>query len=113
MYNIEWINYKPVDEPHCGYDGSKCPRPGGLTETLAAVLGGMLIIILNRTLNYQIILIIKFFQEFYFLSWWPMFSIIADGKLNKKLRVCYGELIKIAYKGMAGCMLGMLNLDKV
>ena len=44
MYNIEWINYKPVDEPHCGYDGSKCPRPGGLTETLAAVLGGMLII---------------------------------------------------------------------
>ena len=45
MYNIEWINYKPVDEPHCGYDGSKCPRPGGLTETLAAVLGGMLIII--------------------------------------------------------------------
>ena len=40
MYNIEWINYKPVDEPHCGYDGSKCPRPQGLTETLAAVLGG-------------------------------------------------------------------------
>ena len=48
MYNIEWINYKPVDEPHCGYDGSKCPRPGGLTETLAAVLGGMYI-------NYEII----------------------------------------------------------
>ena len=40
LYNIEWINYKPVDEPHCGYDGSKCPRPQGLTETLAAVLGG-------------------------------------------------------------------------
>ena len=53
MYNIEWINYKPVDEPHCGYDGSKCPRPGGLTETLAAVLGGMYI-------NYKIrIIIIK------------------------------------------------------
>jgi hypothetical protein len=32
--------YKPVDEPHCGYDGSRCPRAKGNTEIAAGVLGG-------------------------------------------------------------------------
>ena len=35
--------YKPVDEPHCGYDGGKCPRAKGNTEVAAGVLGGKLI----------------------------------------------------------------------
>jgi hypothetical protein len=37
---IEWPGrYKPVDEPLCGYDGNKCPRPKGSTEIAAGVLG--------------------------------------------------------------------------
>ena len=38
---IDWPGlYKPVDEPHCGYDGSKCPRAKGNTEIAAGILGG-------------------------------------------------------------------------
>ena len=37
---MEWPGlYKPMDEPHCGYDGSKCPRAKGNTEIAAGVLG--------------------------------------------------------------------------
>ncbi len=40
-FNIDWPgNHKPVDEPHCGFDGSKCPRTKGRTEIAAGVLGG-------------------------------------------------------------------------
>ena len=40
---IDWPGlYKPVDEPHCGYDGNKCPRAKGNTEIAAGVLGGNL-----------------------------------------------------------------------
>lgn len=38
--NIDWPrNHKPVDEPHCGYDGSKCPRSKGRAATVAIILG--------------------------------------------------------------------------
>lgn len=39
--NIDWPgHYKPVDEPHCGYNGDKCPRSKRRTEIAAGVLGG-------------------------------------------------------------------------
>ena len=40
--NIDFVRlHKPVDEPHCGYDGEKCPRnQNGLTIS-AIILGGM------------------------------------------------------------------------
>eukprot|EP00095_Tigriopus_kingsejongensis_P003488 maker-scaffold378_size191342-snap-gene-0.22 protein:Tk03488 transcript:maker-scaffold378_size191342-snap-gene-0.22-mRNA-1 annotation:"guanylate cyclase 32e-like" len=42
--NIDWPgNHKPVDEPHCGYDGSKCPRSKGRTEIATGVLFGLLL----------------------------------------------------------------------
>jgi guanylate cyclase len=41
--NIDWPgNHKPVDEPHCGYDGAKCTRGKGGTQIAAGVLGGIL-----------------------------------------------------------------------
>ena len=40
--NIDWPGqYKPVDEPHCGYDGSNCPRDRRITEITTVVLAGM------------------------------------------------------------------------
>ena len=42
--NIDWPrNHKPVDEPHCGYDGGKCPRLRGRTEIAAGILGAILV----------------------------------------------------------------------
>ena len=39
--NIDWPGgYKPQDEPHCGYDGSNCPRDKKLTEIVTIILGG-------------------------------------------------------------------------
>ena len=39
--NIDWPgNHKPVDEPHCGFDGGRCPRTKGRTEIAAGILGG-------------------------------------------------------------------------
>ena len=50
--NIDWPGqYKPVDEPHCGYDGSYCPTPTGITETAAGVLGGFLLFAILLTLS--------------------------------------------------------------
>ena len=50
--NIDWPNkFRPVDEPHCGYDGSKCKRPGGRTEVAAGVLGALLFMAIILTLS--------------------------------------------------------------
>ena len=50
--NIDWPNkFRPVDEPHCGYDGSKCKRPGGRTEVAAGVLGALLFMAIVLTLS--------------------------------------------------------------
>ena len=50
--NIDWPNkFRPVDEPHCGYDGSKCKRPGGRTEIAAGVLGALLLMAIILTLS--------------------------------------------------------------
>jgi len=41
---IDWPHkFKPVDEPHCGYDNTKCPRSKGKAEIAAAILGGKVI----------------------------------------------------------------------
>ena len=32
-----------MDEPHCGYDGSACPRPQGLSQIMAVILGVILV----------------------------------------------------------------------
>ncbi|TRY81202.1 hypothetical protein TCAL_09005 [Tigriopus californicus] len=51
--NIDWPgNHKPVDEPHCGYDGSKCPRTKGRTEIATGVLGALLFIVIIITLSF-------------------------------------------------------------
>lgn len=43
--NIDWPGqYKPVDEPHCGYDGRNCPRDKGITEIASVVLGVVLVL---------------------------------------------------------------------
>lgn len=50
--NIDWPgNHKPVDEPHCGFDGGKCPRNKGRTEIVAGILGGFLVLTLILTLS--------------------------------------------------------------
>ena len=50
--NVDWPNkFRPVDEPHCGYDGSKCKRPGGQTEVAAGVLGALLFMAIILTLS--------------------------------------------------------------
>ncbi len=47
-FSIDWPGmYKPVDEPHCGYDGGKCPRAKGNTEVAAGVLGGKFISLIS------------------------------------------------------------------
>ena len=44
---IDWPgNHKPVDEPHCGYDGSNCPRTQGQTKIAAGVLGAFLFLLI-------------------------------------------------------------------
>jgi guanylate cyclase len=45
--NIDWPgNHKPVDEPHCGYDGAKCKGGKGGTEIAAGVLGGIFLFVI-------------------------------------------------------------------
>ena len=39
--NIDFVKlHKPVDEPHCGYDGTKCPRDQNSWIYSAIILGG-------------------------------------------------------------------------
>ena len=45
---IDWPHkFKPVDEPHCGYDNTKCPRSKGKAEIAAAILGGKIVFKIN------------------------------------------------------------------
>jgi hypothetical protein len=50
--NIDWPGgYKPLDEPPCRYNGSKCPRDKKKTAIAAGVLGVILLCVILLALS--------------------------------------------------------------
>jgi len=52
IVNIDFVKlHKPVDEPHCGYDGTKCPHNQNQWIYSAIILGVFLFLLLGVTLS--------------------------------------------------------------